>query len=336
MNTALQFSGTTAPRTRSEVGRASVPCVQRPQSLSNRVRHVAQQQVRPRIVRCSSEAVETETVSPAAAAGLDEIVEVVLEKPLGLKFVRGNDGGAYVGVNNPNLGNTDPTLEIGDKIVEVSASFGDEVWEAKNFGQVVFAIRTRNGGVYLKIQRKFGDLTALQEEETTEAEKMWRREQAGGNVGVGTREVQMRNYEDRKKNEQERLDLFSGALSKFKAGDVEPALIDFENVISLEPKKYIGDDFARVSDLCMFAQYNVACCYSALEKAEAGLESLEAALSAGFDDYKKVRTDPNLENLRKSEAFTTLINKFDEPLLNENAVKVLKGLFSFGKKDSDE
>lgn len=335
MNTALQFSGTTAPRTRSDVGRASVPCVQRPQPLANRTRHVAQQQVRPRIVYCSAEAEAVETTSPAAAAGLDEIVEVVLEKPLGLRFVRGNDGGAYVGANDPNLGNTDPTLEVGDKILEVSASFGDEVWEAKNFGQVVFAIRTRNGGVYMKIKRNFGDLSALQELETTEAEKQWRREQAGGNVGAGTREIQMRNYEDRKKNEKERLELFTGALEKFKSGETESALIDFENVISLEPKKYIGDDFARVSDLCMFAQYNVACCYSSLDKADAGLESLDAAMAAGFDDYKKVRNDPNLENLRKSENFKAVINKYDEPILNENAVKVLKGLFSFGKKDDE-
>lgn len=274
-------------------------------------------------------------MSPAKAAGLDEIVEVVLEKPLGLKFVRGNDGGAYVGVNDPKLGNTDETLEIGDKILEVSASFGDEVWEAKNFGQVVFAIRTRNGGVYLKIQRKFGDLTALQEEETTEAEKMWRREQAGGNVGAGTREIQMRNYKDRKENEKERSKLFTSALDKFKANDIEGALIDFENCISLEPKKYIGDDFARVSDICVFSHYNCACCYSALDKPDAGLESLETALVSGFDDYGKVRNDPNLANLRKYEGFKTLIDKFDEPIINENAVKALKSLFSFGKKDDE-
>lgn len=46
--------------------------------------------------------------------------------------------------------------------MEVSASFGDDVWEARNFGQVIYAIRTRNGGVYLKIKRNFGDLSALQ------------------------------------------------------------------------------------------------------------------------------------------------------------------------------
>jgi len=46
--------------------------------------------------------------------------------------------------------------------VNVSASFGSDVWEAKNYGQVVYAIKTRNGQVYLRLQRKYGDLTALQ------------------------------------------------------------------------------------------------------------------------------------------------------------------------------
>jgi hypothetical protein len=51
---------------------------------------------------------------------------------------------------------------MGDKIVKISASFGEDVWEALNFGQVMYAIKTRNGQVYLRFQRKFGDLTALQ------------------------------------------------------------------------------------------------------------------------------------------------------------------------------
>lgn len=54
-----------------------------------------------------------------------------LPKPLGLKFARGNDGGAYVVANDANLGNTDPRVEPGDKIVEISASFGNEVWKGE-------------------------------------------------------------------------------------------------------------------------------------------------------------------------------------------------------------
>ena len=46
--------------------------------------------------------------------------------------------------------------------MNISASFGSDVWEAKNYGQVVYAIKTRNGEVYLRLQRNFGDLTSLQ------------------------------------------------------------------------------------------------------------------------------------------------------------------------------
>lgn len=35
-----------------------------------------------------------------------------LPKPLGLKFARGNDGGAYVVENNPAVGNTDPRIQV--------------------------------------------------------------------------------------------------------------------------------------------------------------------------------------------------------------------------------
>jgi hypothetical protein len=35
-----------------------------------------------------------------------------MPKPLGLKFARGNDGGAYVIANDPSVGNTDPRIEV--------------------------------------------------------------------------------------------------------------------------------------------------------------------------------------------------------------------------------
>jgi hypothetical protein len=49
----------------------------------------------------------------------------------------------------------------GDKIVKISASFGSDVWEAQNYGQIMYAIRTRNGTVYMKLKRNFGDMSAL-------------------------------------------------------------------------------------------------------------------------------------------------------------------------------
>jgi hypothetical protein len=59
---------------------------------------------------------------------------------------------------------------------------------------------------------------------------------------------------------------------------------------------------------------------------EAGLEALEAAMANGFEQYGKIRSDPNLANLRKSKKFTELINKYDEPVINENAIKCVAPL----------
>ena len=44
------------------------------------------------------------------------------------------------------------------------------------------------------------------------------------------------------------------------------ALIDFEEVISLEPKNFMGEDFSRVTQIYRVAQYNIACCYSAIDQ----------------------------------------------------------------------
>ena len=189
----------------------------------------------------------------------------------------------------------------------------------------------------MKLRRSFGDVTALEPEELTDEERQFRAERAGGNYGGGTREMQERNYQTRREAEVARRELFDAALVKFKAGKIEDALIDFENVIALEPKNFVGDDFSRVTQVFRVTQYNIACCYATLEQEDAGLEALDAALAAGFEGYAKVRSDPNLAFIRKSKRFAPLINKYDEPIINEAAIKALKGLFSFGRKaDGDD
>ncbi|KAL4854760.1 hypothetical protein ACK3TF_004676 [Chlorella vulgaris] len=263
----------------------------------------------------------------------EEYYEVYLSKPLGVKFARGNDGGAYVSRTDPKLGNTEASIQAGDKVVKVSASFGGDVWDAINFGQVIYAIKTRNGDVYLQLKRNFGDMSALQEVELSESELMFKGERSGGNYGAGTKEMQERNYIARKEAERQRREMFDDALVKFKKGVVEEVLIDFENVLSLEPKNYLGDDFSRVTQIYRITQYNIACCYSMLDQADSGLEALNAALASGFEDYDKVRKDPNLANVRKSPNFTKVLNRYDEPIINEGAIKALKSLFSFGKKE---
>ena len=48
----------------------------------------------------------------------------------------------------------------------------------------------------------------------------------------------------------------------------------------------------------------------------AGLDALEASLRAGFEQFQKVRTDPNLDNLRKEDRFLEIVDKYDEPVFS--------------------
>lgn len=42
------------------------------------------------------------------------------------------------------------------------------------------------------------------------------------------------------------------------------ALVEFENIIAMEPRNFVGDNFSRNTPTYKVAQYNIACCYSML------------------------------------------------------------------------
>jgi tetratricopeptide (TPR) repeat protein len=134
-------------------------------------------------------------------------------------------------------------------------------------------------------------------------------ERNGGNYGSGTQELQRRNYIERKELEKKRTDMFNEAIAAFNRAEYEAALIVFENIVGLEPKNYIGDNFEKVTNLYRVAQYNIACCYSCLGAVEPGLEALQVAMSVGFDDFRKIRTDPSLKQLQQSDKFKKLLDK---------------------------
>ncbi|DBB14040.1 hypothetical protein WJX82_011515 [Trebouxia sp. C0006] len=257
-----------------------------------------------------------------------EEYEVELVKPLGIRFARGSDGGAYVTRSDPRLGSTDENVQPGDKIVKVSASFGNDIWDAINYGQVMYAIKTRNGQVYMKLQSNGGD-TSVMQDAATEFSKQFKAERSGGDYGEGTREMQTKNYISKKENERKRREMFDDALEKFAKKDIEGALVDFEEVLGMEPPNYVGDDFSRVTQIYRVTQYNISCCYSAMNQIDAGLDALNAAMRAGFEQFGKIRSDPNLDNLRKNERFQKMVDQYDEPVFNFGA---LKNIFSFGKK----
>lgn len=268
---------------------------------------------------------EAPAAAPAVAAvKTGEEYEVEQPRPTGITWVLCADGGIYA--KAVNLARADPRVQEGDKLIAVSASFGDEVWPAESYGQSMYAMRTRVGNVYMKILSRGGNMDPFLLEEDP-AVRQYRQERRGGNYGAGTAEVQQKNYIALKENARKREMMFNEALEKTRAGKYEEGVIQFEDVRALEPKNYVGDNFERVTEVYKVSSYNIACCYSKLNNQEAALEALKDALSSGFDDYDKIRSDPNLEELRKSKKFKPLMDAYDEPIINMEALNALKDWF---------
>ena len=123
----------------------------------------------------------------------------------------------------------------------------------------------------------------------------------------------------------------SSAIALYNKGDFDNALIIFEEVVALEPKNYMSDDFKKTTELYKVSQYNIACCFSKINNVENSLVALRRCMMAGFEDYRKVRTDPSLANVQKSPKFSELLDKFGEPLINSNAINFVKNIFG-GKR----
>eukprot|EP00850_Spirogloea_muscicola_P020325 SM000212S06918 [mRNA] locus=s212:132647:135750:- [translate_table: standard] len=256
----------------------------------------------------------------AAAAALEQdTYEVELEKPLGIKFYKGSDGGTYVDGLAPGL-SADRTglFTPGDKVLATSAVFGNEMWPAAEYGRTMYTVRQRVGTVQMRLQKRYG-----KREDAAMSKEQYDAERKSGQVGEFIRERQIENYLKKQELKEQRVAELNGGLKLYKSGQYEDALLKFETVLGLKapPRE------------AAVASYNVACCYSMLGQEEAGLSALGDAFEAGYEDYQAARTDPDLAKLRASPRFLELLNKYDEPFFNENALKAIKNVFGiFGKK----
>lgn len=260
-----------------------------------------------------------ETSPPSGQPAVKETYEVELEKPWGLRFYKGADGGTYIDAVAPG-GSADKSgmFTPGDKVIETSAMFGNEMWPAAEYGRTMYTIRQRVGTLLMRMEKRYG----VREDRGATAEQL-SAERNAGSIGDGIREIQVQNYLRKQEQKKQREQELDAGLKLYKQGKYEEALGHFESVLGLKPE-------AREEAV---ASYNVACCYSKLNQIESGLQALEEAMEAGFDDYKTVREDPDLALLRQSPGFTPLINKYDEPFINENAMNAIKNVFGlFGGK----
>ncbi|CAA6662787.1 unnamed protein product [Spirodela intermedia] len=247
--------------------------------------------------------------------------EVELDKPYGLKFFKGRDGGTYIDAIAPG-GPADKTgkFTVGDKVIATSAVFGEEIWPAAEYGRTMYTIRQRIGPLLMKMEKRYGKMD--DGGELTEKEII-RAERNAGFISNRIREIQMQNYVRKKEQKEGRENDLREGLRLYKSGKYEEALEKFESVLGSKPEL----------DESSVASYNVACCYSKLNQIQAGLSALEDALKAGFEDFKRIRTDPDMSNLRASEDFEPLVKRFDESFINEGAINAIKSIFGiFNKK----
>ncbi|KAL3518909.1 hypothetical protein ACH5RR_021498 [Cinchona calisaya] len=250
-----------------------------------------------------------------------EEYEVVLDQPYGLKFTKGRDGGTYIDAIAPG-GAADKTglFTVGDRVLATSAVFGNEIWPAAEYGRTMYTIRQRIGPLLMKMQKRYGkvpDMGDLTEKEIIRAERN------SGVISNRVRDIQLANAIKKKEQKERREKDLREGLQLYKSGKYEEALEKFESVLGLRP------DYTEAA----VASYNVACCYSKLNQVQAALSSLEDSLEAGFDDFKRIRTDPDLANLRESEEFEPLLKRFDESFINENAINAIKSIFGIFKKE---
>lgn len=248
-----------------------------------------------------------------------EEYEVEIVQPYGLKFAKGRDGRTYIDAIAPG-GSADKTgkFTVGDKVLATSAVFGDEIWPAAEYGRTMYTIRQRIGPLLMKMQKRYGK--TAEGGELTEKEII-RAERNSGVISNRVREIQMQNYLRKKEQKERREKDLREGLQLYKNAKYEEALEKFESVLGSKP----DPNEAAV------ASYNVACSYSKLNQLQAGLSALEDALEAGFEDFKRIRTDPDLANIRTSEGFEPLLKRFDESFINENAINAIKSLFGFNK-----
>ncbi|XP_027124948.1 protein MET1, chloroplastic isoform X2 [Coffea arabica] len=200
------------------------------------------------------------------------------------------------------------------------AVFGDEIWPAAEYGRTMYTIRQRIGPLLMKMQKRYGkvpDMGDLTEKEIIKAERN------SGVISNRVREIQLANAMKKKEQKERREKDLREGLLLYRSGKYEEALEKFEAVLGSRPEY----------NEAAVASYNVACCYSKLNQVQAGLSALEDSLEAGFEDFKRIRTDPDLANLRTSEEFESLLKRFDESFINENALNAIKSIFGIFKKE---
>eukprot|EP00172_Hildenbrandia_rubra_P000794 Plantae.Rhodophyta-Hildenbrandia_rubra.ctg14477.p2 GENE.Plantae.Rhodophyta-Hildenbrandia_rubra.ctg14477~~Plantae.Rhodophyta-Hildenbrandia_rubra.ctg14477.p2 ORF type:complete len:313 (+),score=49.10 Plantae.Rhodophyta-Hildenbrandia_rubra.ctg14477:632-1570(+) len=112
---------------------------------------------------------------------------VTIRKPLGAVLEEGQDGMVFVSSLNPDGNAAMEDVRVGDVIVAVSATFGDEVWSVRGVGldRVLKSIRIRSGDFVTLVLESPAEVS----EKKTQAAKTAQDKRVAARETFGEREV---------------------------------------------------------------------------------------------------------------------------------------------------
>jgi len=79
-------------------------------------------------------------------------------------------------------------------------------------------------------------------------------------------------------------------------GEADQALADYHKALASDPRKKL-------------AHYNLACIYSVRRQIKEACASLQKATENGYSNWEKIKSDPELNNIRDAPCFEKILNK---------------------------
>src|SRR5262249_8743786 len=128
-------------------------------------------------------------------------------------------------------------------------------------------------------------------------------------LNLGAAQMALRKYNDATASEKEELKLI-GCLEPL-SDDQLASFSYFMEVFEKDASKR-GNAQAQalreqLPKVRAAANYNLACIYSRQKRSNDALDSLRAAVAAGFDDQKSLIGDPDLANVRQNPEFKSIL-----------------------------
>ena len=241
---------------------------------------------------------------------------VELAKPVNIDWEFGPDKKMYVKSVGGEAANK---VEEGDMLLATSAVFGSLMWAADDFERTKSAIARRQGAVKMQLLKANGPPTRA------EYEAMLAKLQLKADTTEDWEVRQKRQWEAKRNLGKSREELYDMGTAAFNAKRYTEAVGLLEQTLDVIDQT--GDVDLKTESQTLFA---LACAYSQAEEHEYCVDTLSRLLKLGYDNFKRVRTYEGLQPTRdsyKADELKALVNKYDPPLINEDAVNAMKKLF---------